>query len=145
MARLRELRRRRVLTLEELAEKAGVGRNTIWRLEHGVMGAQPRTIRKLAKALNVEPEELVKTGDDNGSGEEQSERRRGCVPAPEQGGEDNLLPRCVLRPGREVTLRVGQDQRGGAQGAAGSPFWCGPGLGLRRCEAHRGRVPGPLV
>jgi transcriptional regulator with XRE-family HTH domain len=61
MARLRELRRRRVLTLEELAEKAGVGRNTIWRLEHGVMGAQPRTIRKLAKALNVEPEELVKT------------------------------------------------------------------------------------
>ena len=66
MARLRELRHRRVLTLGELAEKAGVGRNTIWRLEHGVMGAQPRTIRKLAKALNVEPEELVKTGDDNG-------------------------------------------------------------------------------
>jgi transcriptional regulator with XRE-family HTH domain len=66
MARLRELRRRRVLTLEELAEKAGVGRNTIWRLEHGVMGAQPRTIRKLARALNVEPEELVKTEDDNG-------------------------------------------------------------------------------
>jgi transcriptional regulator with XRE-family HTH domain len=66
MARLRELRRRRVLTLEELAERAGVGRNTIWRLEHGVMGAQPRTIRKLAKALNVEPEELVKMGDDNG-------------------------------------------------------------------------------
>jgi transcriptional regulator with XRE-family HTH domain len=66
MARLRELRRRRVLTLAELAEKAGVGRNTIWRLEHGVMGAQPRTIRKLARALNVEPEELVKTGDDNG-------------------------------------------------------------------------------
>ena len=65
MARLRELRRRRVLTLEELAEKAGVGRNTIWRLEHGIMGAQPRTIRKLAKALDVEPEQLVKTGDDN--------------------------------------------------------------------------------
>jgi transcriptional regulator with XRE-family HTH domain len=61
MAKLRELRRRRVLTLEELAEKAGVGRNTVWRLEHGVMGAQPRTIRKLAKALDVEPEELVKT------------------------------------------------------------------------------------
>ena len=63
---MRELRRRRVLTLEELAEKAGVGRNTIWRVEHGVMGAQPRMIRKLAKALEVEPEELVKTGDDNG-------------------------------------------------------------------------------
>ena len=61
VAKLRELRRRRVLTLEELAKKAGVGRNTIWRLEHSVMGAQPRTIRKLAKALDVEPEELVKT------------------------------------------------------------------------------------
>jgi transcriptional regulator with XRE-family HTH domain len=61
--KLRELRRRRVLTLEELAEKADVGRNTIWRLEHGVMGAQPRTIRKLAKALSVEPEELVKAED----------------------------------------------------------------------------------
>ncbi len=59
MQKLRELRRRRVLTLEELAQKAGVGRNTVWRLEHEIMGAQPRTIRKLAKALGVEPEELV--------------------------------------------------------------------------------------
>jgi len=58
--RFRQLRRQRVLTMEELAEKAGVGRNTVWRLEHGVMGAQPRTIRKLAKALGVKPEELVK-------------------------------------------------------------------------------------
>src|SRR5215211_3882469 len=70
MAKLRELRRRRVLTLEELAQKAGVGRNTVWRLEHGLMGAQPRTIRKLAKALDVEPEELVKTkGRANGDGD----------------------------------------------------------------------------
>jgi transcriptional regulator with XRE-family HTH domain len=64
---LRALRRRRVLTMEELAEKAGVGRNTIWRLEHGVMGAQPRTIRKLAKALGVEPEDLVNTGGEDAS------------------------------------------------------------------------------
>jgi transcriptional regulator with XRE-family HTH domain len=63
--KLRQLRRQRVLTMEELAKKAGVGRNTIWRLEHGVMGAQPRTIRKLAAALGVKPEELVKTGGAN--------------------------------------------------------------------------------
>ncbi len=62
MERLRVLRRQRVLTMEELAQKAGVGRNTVWRLEHGVMGAQPRTIRKLAAALGVQPEELVKAG-----------------------------------------------------------------------------------
>ncbi len=60
--KLKELRHRRVLTMEELAKKAGVGLNTVWRLEHGVMGAQPRTIRKLAKALGVDPEDLVKTG-----------------------------------------------------------------------------------
>jgi transcriptional regulator with XRE-family HTH domain len=59
--KFRQLRRQRVLTMEELAEKAGVGRNTVWRLEHGVMGAQPRTIRKLARALGVEPEDLVKS------------------------------------------------------------------------------------
>ena len=61
MEKLKELRRRRVLSMEELAKRAGVGRNTVWRLEHGVMGAQPRTIRKLAAVLGVEPEELVKT------------------------------------------------------------------------------------
>ncbi len=61
MEKFRQLRRQRVLTMEELAEKAGVGRNTVWRLEHGVMGAQPRTIRKLARALGVEPEDLVKS------------------------------------------------------------------------------------
>jgi transcriptional regulator with XRE-family HTH domain len=67
--KLRDLRRRRVLTLEELAQKAGVGRNTVWRLEHGVMGAQPRTIRKLARALGVEPEELVASEAGAGGGE----------------------------------------------------------------------------
>lgn len=64
--KLNELRRRRVLTMEELAEKSGVGRNTIWRLENGKMGGQPRTIRKLAAALGVEPEELVSVEDDRG-------------------------------------------------------------------------------
>ena len=58
--RLRELRQRRVLTLHELEERSGVSYNTIWRLENGRTGAQPRTIRKLATALGVEPEELVR-------------------------------------------------------------------------------------
>jgi len=66
MARLKELRHRRVLTLHELEELAGVAYNTIWRLENGKTGAQPRTIRKLAAALSVEPEELVRTGGEDG-------------------------------------------------------------------------------
>jgi transcriptional regulator with XRE-family HTH domain len=60
--RLRALRQQRVLTLRELEERSGVAYNTIWHLENGKRGAQPRTLRKLAGALGVEPEELVKTG-----------------------------------------------------------------------------------
>jgi transcriptional regulator with XRE-family HTH domain len=60
MARLRELRRTRVLSMRELEELSGVSYNTIWRLETGRTGAQPRTIRRIAAALGVEPAELVK-------------------------------------------------------------------------------------
>ena len=60
MDRLKALRHRRVLTLRELEQRSGVAYNTIWHLENGKRGAQPRTLRKLARALGVEPEELVK-------------------------------------------------------------------------------------
>jgi transcriptional regulator with XRE-family HTH domain len=62
--RLRELRKHRVLSMRELEERSGVSYNTIWRIEAGRQGAQPRTIRKLAEALRVEPHELVKGEDD---------------------------------------------------------------------------------
>ena len=58
--KLRELRKRRVLTLRELEARSGVAYNTIWRLENNKGGAQPRTIRKLAAALGVDPSQLVK-------------------------------------------------------------------------------------
>ena len=58
--RLRTLRQQRVLTLRELEERSGVAYNTIWHLENGKRGAQPRTLRKLADALGVDPGELVK-------------------------------------------------------------------------------------
>lgn len=66
MAKLKELRKRRVLTLRELEEVSGVSYNTIWRLENGHTEAQPRTIRKLARALGVEPETLVELGGEDG-------------------------------------------------------------------------------
>jgi transcriptional regulator with XRE-family HTH domain len=59
--RLKALRHQRVLTLRELEQRSGVAYNTIWHLENGKRGAQPRTLRKLARALDVEPEVLVKT------------------------------------------------------------------------------------
>lgn len=61
MHRLRELRKHNVLSMRELEERSGVSYNTIWRLETGKTGAQPRTIRKIARALGVEPSELVRT------------------------------------------------------------------------------------
>jgi transcriptional regulator with XRE-family HTH domain len=64
--KLKELRQRRVLTLHELEERSSVAYNTIWRLENGRTGAQPRTLRKLAAALGVEPEELVKVETSDG-------------------------------------------------------------------------------
>jgi len=60
--RLRELRMEKVLSLRELEEKSGVSYNTIWRLEDGRQGAHPRTVRKLAEALGVEPSELIREG-----------------------------------------------------------------------------------
>ena len=60
--RLKELRREQVLSLRELEERSGVSYNTIWRIEDGRQGAHPRTIRKLAEALGVEPAELLKEG-----------------------------------------------------------------------------------
>jgi transcriptional regulator with XRE-family HTH domain len=58
-ARLRELRERAAFSQMELSECSGVSRATIADLELGKRGARPKTRRKLAKALGVEPWELV--------------------------------------------------------------------------------------
>ena len=56
---LRGLRRRAVLSQEQLAEKSGVARDTISKLETGRRKAYPTTIRKLAASLDVEPQMLL--------------------------------------------------------------------------------------
>ena len=61
MERLKELRRLRAYSQQDLAEAAGIGRNTISRIERGETGAHGRTLRRLAKALRVDVAELVKT------------------------------------------------------------------------------------
>ena len=57
--RLKEYRKRRGLTQEELAILSGVSRPTIAALELGYRSAYPGTTQKLAKALKVRPEALV--------------------------------------------------------------------------------------
>jgi transcriptional regulator with XRE-family HTH domain len=59
-AKLRELRRHRMLSLRELDERSGVAFDNINKLENERRRAQPRTLRKLAEALGVEPHELKK-------------------------------------------------------------------------------------
>ena len=56
---LRDLRRRAVMSQEDLADRSGVARDTISKLERGQRGAYPSTIRKLAAGLDVEPRILV--------------------------------------------------------------------------------------
>ena len=58
--RLRELRVQRALRQEDLAELAGVGKNTINRIEKNHTEPHMTTLRKLAEALGVEPAELVR-------------------------------------------------------------------------------------
>jgi DNA-binding XRE family transcriptional regulator len=67
VAKLKRLREDRVLSQRELARMAGLTHVTIWRLENGFTEAHAQTIRKLAAALGVEPQELVQMdGGENG-------------------------------------------------------------------------------
>jgi transcriptional regulator with XRE-family HTH domain len=56
---LKAARVRRLLTQEELAEKAGVSPSTIVNIERDQTVPHFRTIRKLAEALDVDPTSLL--------------------------------------------------------------------------------------
>jgi len=57
--KLKEGRTRELLTQRELAEKSGVGVNTIIRIERNQVNPHFRTIRKLAGALGIDPRALL--------------------------------------------------------------------------------------
>jgi transcriptional regulator with XRE-family HTH domain len=59
LPRLREVRELRALSQRELAKLSGVSRVTIARLEAGGDDPYPRTVRKLAAALTVDPATLM--------------------------------------------------------------------------------------
>ena len=64
MEKLKELRRIAVMSREELAEEAGIHYETLRRIETGSQEPRAKTIRKLAGALGVEPQQLLKEGGD---------------------------------------------------------------------------------
>jgi transcriptional regulator with XRE-family HTH domain len=57
--RLKNLRVRRALTQQELADRAGIGKNTVNRIERNEGEPHMSTLRKLANALDVDPSELI--------------------------------------------------------------------------------------
>jgi transcriptional regulator with XRE-family HTH domain len=58
--KVRSAREQRFFSQRELAAKAGVNHNTIWRIEgSSSVEVHPRTIRKIAKALSVDPASLT--------------------------------------------------------------------------------------
>jgi len=58
--KVRAAREERFFSQRELAEKAGINHNTVWRIEGaGPVEVHPRTIRKLAEALSVDPASLT--------------------------------------------------------------------------------------
>ena len=59
--RLRQLRKRSLMTQEQLAERSSVAVSTIIRIERNQVEPHGSTIRKLAEALGVDPHELVKS------------------------------------------------------------------------------------
>jgi len=56
--KLKELRLNAVMSQRDLSTKSGVSFDTISRLENGKQTPNFVTIRKLAKALNVEPNSI---------------------------------------------------------------------------------------
>jgi transcriptional regulator with XRE-family HTH domain len=61
---LKRIRNEYPLTVRELAGMSGVSYDTITKVENGHREARPSTIRKLARALGVEPRELMKREND---------------------------------------------------------------------------------
>jgi len=63
--KLIKLRKKALLSQTELAEKSGVGRFTISRMEREKYSSFiGKSIRGVSKALNVDPEELLKSEED---------------------------------------------------------------------------------
>lgn len=63
---LKEHRQKAYLSVREMAAKAGVGSDTVWRIENGdYKQLRPSTMRRVAEALNVHPSDITEfvTGD----------------------------------------------------------------------------------
>lgn len=72
---LRAIRLGRLMTQADLAGASGLTKATISRLETGATKARISTVRKLAKALNVDPGELLTNADPSSTSEQEGSNR----------------------------------------------------------------------
>ena len=56
---LKAWRAERLYSIQNLADRAGVSTRTIVQIEHGRQHPKPTTMRKISKALGVEPRSVV--------------------------------------------------------------------------------------
>jgi DNA-binding Xre family transcriptional regulator len=61
---LRLLREERGLSQQDVADRSGLSRDAVAKLEKGIRGAGVRTLMSLCKVLGVEPPDLLKFNDD---------------------------------------------------------------------------------
>ena len=83
--RVKELREQAGLTQEELAEKMGVQRNTVWRWENKKANLRAENIQRLSAVLNIEASDLM-----NNKGKVNShefEQKQGVFPSLAYWGE----------------------------------------------------------
>lgn len=100
LAGLKSLRHRKALTQQELADKAGLTRSTVARIEGGEEPF-PTTIRKLAGALGVRPEDLFPgAADPTTPGRSRGWTRDAALSAIASAVQDGLL---TIADGAHVT------------------------------------------
>ena len=58
-SRIKQLRNQRAMSQEALAEESGLSLRTIQRIENGSSNPTGDTLKRLAQALNVSPDELI--------------------------------------------------------------------------------------
>jgi transcriptional regulator with XRE-family HTH domain len=88
MLTLREARARRLLTLRDLAEQAGVALSTLYEIEHGKVRPGFRVMRAVSHALGHEPADITEFAEAIAAASQRSQPRKGAAtPNFDQAGD----------------------------------------------------------
>lgn len=103
--RVKELREKAGLTQEELAEKMGVQRNTVWRWENKKANLRADNIQRLSTVLNIDASEIMTPEEDKTLYDTSVlESKRGIFPSLAYWGEVADNARLVAKGGQNLSL-----------------------------------------